>query len=57
MIKQGETGPSEDAIAQVSEIALQDIFGLLAEWDEEANGSPLRNSHTLRWLYGLLCLL
>jgi hypothetical protein len=29
----------------------------LAEWDEEANGDPLKHEHTLRWLYGLLCLL
>ena len=33
------------------------MCGLLADWDEETNGKPLRCEHTLRWLYGLLCLL
>lgn len=43
-------------IGTISEIALQEIFGLLAEWDEEERGVPFRNEITLRWLYGLLCL-
>ena len=29
----------------------------MAEWDEEAAGEPLAQELTLRWLYGLLCLL
>ena len=57
LIKQSQVSPSEDQISRISEIALQEIFGLLAEWDEEASGQPFRQETVLRWLYGLLCLL
>lgn len=48
--------PSEAEVCKISEIALQDIYGLLADWDEDSNGQALSREFTLRWLYALLCL-
>ena len=57
LIKNSQEAPSEEQISRISEIALQEIFGLLAEMDEEERGEPLRRENVMRWLYGLLCLL
>ena len=55
-IKQSTQAPTEEEIAQISEIALQEVFGLAAERDSEVNGNFLKKETVLRWLYGLLCL-
>ena len=42
---------TEEEVAKVSDIALQEVFGILAD---EAD---LSKEGTLRWVHGLLCLL
>ena len=55
-IKAQRVEPSEAEVCKISEIALQDIYGLLTEWDEETSGGALSSEYNLRWLYALLCL-
>ena len=35
MIKSSQAAPSEEIIGKISEVALQDIFSLIVDWDEE----------------------
>ena len=51
LIKSNNTEASEEQISQVSEIALQECFGLIAQ------DVDLKVERHLRWVHGLLCLL
>ena len=50
-LKSGVVEPSDEEISKISEIALQECFGLIA--DE----LDLKVESHLRWIHGLLCLL